>query len=86
MCLCAGQYVIFPLSFLQTQFDIAVASEIMAILALTDGLADMRARLGRMVVGSSRNGQPITADDLVCVRENLSSAVCGVTFNYLLIL
>uniref|UniRef100_A0A672RVT6 Monofunctional C1-tetrahydrofolate synthase, mitochondrial n=1 Tax=Sinocyclocheilus grahami TaxID=75366 RepID=A0A672RVT6_SINGR len=51
----------------QTQFDIAVASEIMAILALTDGLADMRARLGRMVVGSSRNGQPITADDLVCV-------------------
>uniref|UniRef100_A0A8C1KNA5 formate--tetrahydrofolate ligase n=1 Tax=Cyprinus carpio TaxID=7962 RepID=A0A8C1KNA5_CYPCA len=48
----------------QTQFDIAVASEIMAILALTDGLGDMRARLGRMVVGSSRNGQPITADDL----------------------
>lgn len=48
----------------QTQFDIAVASEIMAILALTDGLADMRARLGRMVVGSSRNGQAITADDL----------------------
>uniref|UniRef100_A0A673JP63 Monofunctional C1-tetrahydrofolate synthase, mitochondrial n=1 Tax=Sinocyclocheilus rhinocerous TaxID=307959 RepID=A0A673JP63_9TELE len=48
----------------QTQFDIAVASEIMAILALTDGLADMRARLGRMVVGSSRNGQSITADDL----------------------
>ncbi|ROI33814.1 Monofunctional C1-tetrahydrofolate synthase, mitochondrial [Anabarilius grahami] len=48
----------------QTQFDIAVASEIMAILALTDGLADMRARLGRMVVGSSRNNQPITADDL----------------------
>uniref|UniRef100_A0A671QQJ3 formate--tetrahydrofolate ligase n=1 Tax=Sinocyclocheilus anshuiensis TaxID=1608454 RepID=A0A671QQJ3_9TELE len=48
----------------QTQFDIAVASEIMAILALTDGLADMRARLGLMVVGSSRNGQSITADDL----------------------
>ncbi|XP_043076324.1 monofunctional C1-tetrahydrofolate synthase, mitochondrial isoform X2 [Puntigrus tetrazona] len=48
----------------QTQFDIAVASEIMAILALTDGLADMRARLGRMVVGSSRNGKPVTADDL----------------------
>ncbi|KAF5900066.1 monofunctional C1-tetrahydrofolate synthase, mitochondrial, partial [Clarias magur] len=48
----------------QTQFDIAVASEIMAILALTDGLADMRSRLGRMVVGSSRSGQPVTADDL----------------------
>uniref|UniRef100_A0AAY5EVE5 formate--tetrahydrofolate ligase n=1 Tax=Electrophorus electricus TaxID=8005 RepID=A0AAY5EVE5_ELEEL len=49
----------------QTQFDIAVASEIMAILALADGLADMKARLGRMVVGSSRSGQPVTADDLV---------------------
>ncbi|XP_066533144.1 monofunctional C1-tetrahydrofolate synthase, mitochondrial [Hoplias malabaricus] len=48
----------------QTQFDIAVASEIMAILALTDGLADMKSRLGRMVVGSSRSGQPVTADDL----------------------
>ncbi|KAJ8270598.1 hypothetical protein GJAV_G00116920 [Gymnothorax javanicus] len=48
----------------QTQFDIAVASEIMAILALTDGLADMKERLGRAVVGTSRAGQPITADDL----------------------
>ncbi|XP_076873844.1 monofunctional C1-tetrahydrofolate synthase, mitochondrial [Brachyhypopomus gauderio] len=48
----------------QTQFDIAVASEIMAILALADGLADMKARLGRMVVGSSRSGHPVTADDL----------------------
>ncbi|XP_072541762.1 monofunctional C1-tetrahydrofolate synthase, mitochondrial [Salminus brasiliensis] len=48
----------------QTQFDIAVASEIMAILALTDGLADMKSRLGRMVVGSSRSGWPVTADDL----------------------
>uniref|UniRef100_A0AAY4B358 formate--tetrahydrofolate ligase n=1 Tax=Denticeps clupeoides TaxID=299321 RepID=A0AAY4B358_9TELE len=48
----------------QTQFDIAVASEIMAILALSDGLADMKQRLGRMVVGSSRSGQPVTADDL----------------------
>ncbi|XP_016094107.1 monofunctional C1-tetrahydrofolate synthase, mitochondrial-like [Sinocyclocheilus grahami] len=55
----------------QTQFDIAVASEIMAILALTDGLADMRARLGRMVVGSSRNGQPITADDLDSIVEKI---------------
>ncbi|XP_023692733.2 monofunctional C1-tetrahydrofolate synthase, mitochondrial isoform X1 [Paramormyrops kingsleyae] len=48
----------------QAQFDIAVASEIMAILALTDGLRDMKLRLGRMVVGSSRTGQPVTADDL----------------------
>ncbi len=48
----------------ETGFDITVASEIMAILALTSSLADMRARLGRMVIGTSRNGEPITAEDL----------------------
>ncbi|KAK3092906.1 hypothetical protein FSP39_008741 [Pinctada imbricata] len=48
----------------QCQFDITVASEIMAILALTTGLRDMRERLGKMVIGSSRAGVPITADDL----------------------
>lgn len=47
-----------------TGFDITVASEIMAILALTTGLADMRERLGRMVVGTTRKGEPVTADDL----------------------
>ena len=47
-----------------TGFDITVASEIMAILALSTSLADMRDRLGRMVIGSSRAGVPITADDL----------------------
>jgi formyltetrahydrofolate synthetase len=47
-----------------TGFDISVASEIMAILALTTSLADMRERLGRMVVGASRSGMPVTADDL----------------------
>ncbi|XP_025053713.1 C-1-tetrahydrofolate synthase, cytoplasmic isoform X2 [Alligator sinensis] len=46
------------------QFDITVASEIMAVLALTDGLEDMRRRLGRMVVASSRTGEPVTTDDL----------------------
>lgn len=51
----------------QAQFDIAVASEIMAVLALTDSLKDMKERLGRMVVASDRNGQPITAEDLVSV-------------------
>lgn len=71
LCVFGGQYVTSHL-FFQTQFDIAVASEIMAILALTDGLADMRARLGRMVIGSSRNGEPITADDLVCVDSQLT--------------
>ena len=48
----------------QTSFDISVASEIMAVLALTTDLADMRARLGRMVVASSRAGDPVTAEDL----------------------
>eukprot|EP01113_Clastostelium_recurvatum_P033392 TRINITY_DN4404_c0_g1_i1.p1 TRINITY_DN4404_c0_g1~~TRINITY_DN4404_c0_g1_i1.p1 ORF type:complete len:634 (-),score=211.95 TRINITY_DN4404_c0_g1_i1:62-1963(-) len=47
-----------------TQFDISVASEIMAVLALSSDLRDMRERLGAMVVGTSRKGQPITADDL----------------------
>ena len=45
-------------------FDITVASEIMAVLCLADGLADLKARLGRMVVGYSRAGVPITAHDL----------------------
>ncbi|WOL00465.1 formate--tetrahydrofolate ligase [Canna indica] len=48
----------------ETGFDISVASEIMAVLALTTSLADMRERLGRMVVGNSKAGEPITADDL----------------------
>lgn len=48
----------------ETGFDIAVASEIMAILALSDSLEDMKNRLARMVVGTSRSGQPITAEDL----------------------
>ena len=48
----------------ETGFDITVASEIMAILALTTSLTDMRERLGRMMIGTSRAGDPITADDL----------------------
>ncbi|GFH32776.1 formate tetrahyrofolate ligase, partial [Haematococcus lacustris] len=47
-----------------TGFDIAVSSEIMAVLALSTDLKDMRERLGRMVVGNSKAGDPITADDL----------------------
>jgi len=47
-----------------TGYDISVASEIMAILALTTSLADMRERLGRMVIGTNRAGAAITADDL----------------------
>lgn len=48
----------------ETGFDISVASEIMAVLALTTSLADMRERLGKMVVGNSKAGEPVTADDL----------------------
>jgi formate--tetrahydrofolate ligase len=47
----------------ETGFDLTVASEIMAILALTNDVADMRERLQRMVVGSSSKGEPICADD-----------------------
>src|SRR3989304_1165627 len=45
-------------------FDITVASEIMAILALTSGLADLRERLGRIVIGTNRKGEAVTAEDL----------------------
>ncbi|MEZ4592898.1 MAG: formate--tetrahydrofolate ligase [Chloroflexota bacterium] len=48
----------------ETGYDITVASEIMAILALTTDLADMRERLGSMVIGQSKAGDAITADDL----------------------
>ena len=47
-------------------FDISVASEVMAILALTTGLKDLRQRLGRIVVGFTRGGKPVTAEDLHC--------------------
>ena len=45
----------------ETQFDITVASEIMAVLALTNSLGDMRERLGKIVVASSKAGVPVTA-------------------------
>ncbi|KAK3935898.1 C-1-tetrahydrofolate synthase, cytoplasmic [Diplogelasinospora grovesii] len=48
----------------ETGFDISVASECMAILALSTSLADMRERLGRIVVASSRSGDPVTCDDI----------------------
>ena len=48
----------------QTGFDITVASEVMAILALTTDLADLRARLGRMVPCVSTSGEAITADEM----------------------
>ena len=45
-------------------FDITVASEIMAVLCLATSLTDLKARLGRMVVGYTRSGTPVTAHDL----------------------
>ncbi len=48
----------------QTGYDITVASEIMAILALATSLQDMRQRIGRMVVAYDVFGKPITAEDL----------------------
>ena len=45
-------------------FDITAASEVMAVLALSNSLKDLRERLGRIVIGSSVKGEPITAEDL----------------------
>ncbi len=47
-----------------TGFDITAASEVMSMLTLTTGREDLRARLGRTVVGESRGGEPVTAEDL----------------------
>ena len=48
----------------ESGFDITVSSEVMAILALTTGLSDMRERLGRIVVASTYDNKPVTAEDL----------------------
>jgi formate--tetrahydrofolate ligase len=48
----------------ETGFDITAASEVMAILALATSLQDLRKRLGRIVIGSTTDGEPITAEDL----------------------
>ncbi len=48
----------------ETGFDITAASEVMAILALSTSLQDLRSRLGRVVVGYSTAGEPVTAEQL----------------------
>src|SRR5690606_2900390 len=48
----------------QTGFDITAASEVMAVLALSTSLQDLRARLGRIVIGYTRDGEPVTAEQL----------------------
>ncbi len=45
-------------------YDITVASEIMAVLALTTGLEDMREKFGKMVVATNKHGEAVTAEDL----------------------
>lgn len=49
-----------------TQFNITPASEVMAVLALATSLDDLKQRLGSIVVGTSFQGEPVTADDLGC--------------------
>jgi formate--tetrahydrofolate ligase len=48
----------------QTGFDITAASEVMAIVAVARDLVDLRERLGRISVGATRDGEPVTAEDL----------------------
>ncbi|MDD2523143.1 MAG: formate--tetrahydrofolate ligase [Anaerolineaceae bacterium] len=49
---------------LHSNYYISVASELMAILALATSLEDMRERIAKIVIGQSRAGEPVTADDL----------------------
>lgn len=48
----------------ETKWDITVASEIMAVLALATSLGDLKERIGRIVVANSKDNVPVTIDDL----------------------
>ena len=72
----------------ETGFDITVASEIMAILCLADGIADLQARLARIRIGRDEGGAPVTAADIGAVgamtallvdamRPNLVQTIAG---------
>ncbi len=50
----------------ESGFDISVASEVMAILAMATDLKDLRVRLGRIVIGTTYDGKAVTAEDLGC--------------------
>ncbi|MGW0892473.1 formate--tetrahydrofolate ligase [Saccharopolyspora sp. NPDC002578] len=72
----------------QTGFDITAASEVMAVLALSNSLHDMRRRLGRIVVGYARDGSPVTAEQLraagamtVLLREAIKPNLMQTTEN-----
>ena len=56
----------------ESGFDIVTASEIMAILALASGLEDLRARLSRVIVGFTDEGEPVTASDVEAVGSLMS--------------
>lgn len=56
----------------ETGFDLTAASEIMAIVALTTGLSDLRARLDRIVVGRTADGSLVTAADIGCTGAMLA--------------
>jgi formate--tetrahydrofolate ligase len=63
----------------ETRCVLTESSEVMAILALVTNAADARARLGRIVVGETRDGRPATADDLKCagaMAALLQQALC----------
>jgi formate--tetrahydrofolate ligase len=51
----------------ETGFDITAASEVMAVLCLADGIPDLKARLGRIVVGYAADGRPVTATEIKAV-------------------
>lgn len=53
-----------PIFERETGYDISVASELMAILALTTGLRDLRERVGKVVFALDKQGQPVTLEDL----------------------
>ena len=66
----------------ETGFDITAASEVMAILALSTSLRDLRERMGRIVVGSTAAGEPVTAEQLkaagamTVIMRDASSPTC----------
>lgn len=66
----------------QTSFCISVGSEIMAILALSTSVDDMKQRLGNIVVAFNKNGEPLTAEDFVSI---LNYKIANILFYCLVI-
>lgn len=67
----------------RTGFDVTVASELMAILALSRDIHDMRARIGRIIVANNTEGKPVTAEDLkvagsmtVLMKDAIKPTLC----------